>query len=318
VSPALSAIGDLTAIARGNRIEVYGVAGGELRRTVDHTSRITTVRFASQGHALVAGSEDGTLLVVRDDGAEAVRISVGKAALDVAEFLPDGRVVTVDADRRLVVLDIEGRVRVAEATAPSRVGALRVSSDGRRLVTIPSIYLPLPPVLWDVSRVRVVASLEGHGSQVYSARFVRDDREILTAGTDGTARLWDSETGQQRQTFFARSILLADAVLSPDGSMVIAGDLDGMLRFWDAASGAALWTLRAHKRFISGVHFEGDALVSRGAMGELTRWEIPRASAVGSSIERFDRLVRCGPLRFDEATGGLVTQSPPVSCRGPL
>ncbi len=315
VLPAVSATGDLTAIARGNRIEVYEAAGGKLRRTIQHASRITTVRFASNGHSLVAGSEDGTLLVVPEADAEAVRMSVGKAAVDVAAFLPGGRVVAVDADRRLVVLDVKRRELVSEVVAPSRVGALRVSSDGHRLITIPVINLPQPPVLWDLERMRLLALLEGHGSQVYNARFVRDDHEILTAGTDGTARLWDNATGRLRQTFFARSTLLIDAAMSPDGSMVVAGDTDGMLRFWDAASGAALWTLRAHKTLINGVHFDGDSLVSRGGRGELTRWLISRPSAVGSSIERFSRLVACGPLRFDEASGSVVSQSP--ACDGP-
>jgi len=95
----------------------------------------------------------------------------------------------------------------------------------------------------------------------------------------------------------------------------VGADADGLLRFWSASTGAALWNLRAHRWLISGVHFEGDVLISRGGLGEMARWDLPRPSAVGSSIERFDRLVTCGSLRFEPATGGLVTQSP--ACEGP-
>jgi WD40 repeat protein len=72
---------------------------------------------------------------------------------------------------------------------------------------------------------------------VFTARFVGDGHAILTAGGDGTARLWDGMTGQLRQVYRGSSRFLADATLTPDGSMVVAGDADGLLRFWDAARG---------------------------------------------------------------------------------
>ena len=313
--PALSSTGDLVAMARGSTVEVYELPGGRLIKTIHHGAPITAVRFASRGHGLVAGASDGTLLVVRDGDAEPQRASLGASAIDVAALLPDGRVIAVDAERRMTIFDVERQVRVAELQSPSRVEAIRVSSDGQRVITIPQVTVAQPPVLWMVEPARMVAKLDGHGGQAYSARFVRDEHEVLTAGTDGTARLWDAATGQLRQTYFAVPALLVDAVLSPDGSFVVAGDADGMLRFWDASSGSALWMLRAHKSMISGIHFEGDALISRGVFGELARWELPKPSAVGSSIERYDRLVACGPLRFDPVAGGLVTQSP--ACEGP-
>lgn len=166
----------------------------------------------------------------------------------------------------------------------------------------------------DLDPLTVVAPLEGHQGQVYSARFVGDGQDLLTAGTDGTARRWDGQTSRLRQTFFG-ALLLMDATLSPDGAMVVGADADGNVRFWDAVSGAELWVLRAHKALISGLHFEGDALITRAGTGYLARWELPKPTAVGSSVERFERLVRCGPMRFDGATGTLVTQFP--SCHGP-
>jgi WD40 repeat protein len=78
---------------------------------------------------------------------------------------------------------------------------------------------------------------------VLSARWVAGS-QILTAGSEGTARLWDGSTGQLRQIYQGGSRFLADATLAPDG-LVMAGGADGLLRFWDAASGRLLWALQA-------------------------------------------------------------------------
>jgi WD40 repeat protein len=109
---------------------------------------------------------------------------------------------------------------------------------------------------------------------------VRGGQEILTAGGDGTARLWDGATGQLRQTFRGGSRFLADATLAPDGSMVVAGDADGLLRFWDTSNGRPLWTLQAHKSHLVGVHFEGNDIVTRGFTGEVSRWTLPKPRVV--------------------------------------
>jgi len=113
---------------------------------------------------------------------------------------------------------------------------------------------------------------------VVSARWVAG-HQILTAGGDGTARLWDGATGQLRQIYEGGSQLLADATLSPDG-LVMAGGADGLLRFWDATSGRLLWALQAHTLQLIGVHVEGRDIVTRGFGGELSRWTLPGSEQV--------------------------------------
>jgi hypothetical protein len=71
---------------------------------------------------------------------------------------------------------------------------------------------------------------------------------------------------------------------------VVAGDADGLLRFWDAGSGAKLWTLQAHAAAVVGVHLEGRDLVTRGFMGEVSRWRLPESGRV---IEACGHHARC-------------------------
>jgi WD40 repeat protein len=101
----------------------------------------------------------------------------------------------------------------------------------------------------------------------------------MTAGADGTARVWNGATGTLLQTYRGWPGILRDAILTPDG-LVIGGDADGSLRFWDAASGAKLWTLPVHKSAVIGVHLEGVDIVTRGFAGEISRWTLPQSGAV--------------------------------------
>ena len=290
--PAVSSAGDRAAIARGHTVEVYELPGGRLLRTIAHGAPVNAVAFASAGRDLISGSIDGTLLVTRDNGAT-LALPTSAGGIDAAEFLADGRIVAADAHRRLRVYAPSGAV-LADLEIPTRIMSLRI--EGNRLVTVPIVPIytdnAAPPLLLDLERYRVIAQLEGHVGRVFSARWVAG-HQILTAGGDGTVRLWDGSTGQFRQLYSGGTRLLADATLTADG-LVLAGGADGFLRFWDAVSGRLLWTLQAHKSQLIGVHVEGTGIVTRGFSGELSRWTLPRSEQV---IEACDGQEHCAVMR---------------------
>jgi WD40 repeat protein len=248
--------------------------GGRLVRTITHDAAVSAVAFATTGRDLVSGGIDGSLRVTRDDGPS-IDLTIATGGIDAAAFLPDGQVVATDTSRRLRIHDASRAGLLADLPMPMRAALLRISLNGHRLLTLASYMQGAAPALWDLERYQLVGRLEGHVGQVRSARLVHEDREILTAGGDGTARLWDATTGRLVRTYHGGSRFFVDATLSPDGTMVVAGDGDGLLRFWEAATGQALWLLRAHKSHVVGVHFEGADIVTRGFGGDLARWQLP-------------------------------------------
>jgi WD40 repeat protein len=129
-------------------------------------------------------------------------------------------------------------------------------------------------------RYRMLARLAAHTGRVFSARFVSGGSAIVTAGADGTARMWNSESGELRQTYRGSPRFLGDVALTPDGAFVVAGGGDGLLRFWDAASGRQLWKLQAHRSSVIGIHVDGDDIVTRGQAGEFSRWTLPRSARI--------------------------------------
>jgi WD40 repeat protein/serine/threonine protein kinase len=273
--PAVSVTGDRAAVARRSAVEVYELPGGRLLRTIAHGAPVSAVAFGGNtGRDVVSGATDGSLLITQDDGVR-LALPALPGSVDAVGFLSDGRVVAADMQRRLRAYDSDG-VALAELELPARVASLRV--NGARLVTVP-VYTgsTAVPMLVDLDRPRVIAQLEGHVGRVFSARWVASD-QILTAGADGTARLWDGATGQLRRIYQGGSRSLADATLTPDG-LVMAGGA-GRLWFWDRDSERLLWALPAHASQIVGIHVEGGDIVTRGFTGELARWTLPNPGRV--------------------------------------
>jgi WD40 repeat protein/serine/threonine protein kinase len=276
--PALTTAGDLAAIARGTTVEVYALPSGQLIRTIVHRAAVNAVAFAPASHDLISGAVDGSLLITRGE-SDPVALPASSAGIDAAIILADGRVIVADASNHLRVIGPDQKALLMDLTAPSRIRLLRPSPDGRRLVAISTTREQSPPMLWDLDEYRLAGRLEGHVGRVFTARFVRGGHDILTAGADGTARLWDAATGRPRQTFQGDSHFLVDAALAPDGAVVVAGGSDGFLRFWDA-NGRLLWMLQVHRSYVIGVHYEGDHLVTRAFAGDVAGWSLPASDKI--------------------------------------
>jgi len=126
------------------------------------------------------------------------------------------------------------------------------SPDIRLVVTGPcEMQASTTLTLWDVGAGRRVFSWStGHallesptsptlaGALLWSA-FSTDGSRLVTAGVDGTARVWDTASGEAQFILTGHGAQIWYAEFSPDGQRLATAGGDGSARIWDLASGRA-------------------------------------------------------------------------------
>jgi WD40 repeat protein len=64
-----------------------------------------------------------------------------------------------------------------------------------------------------------------------------DGSWLASGGGDGTVRIWDVATGQQRAILTGHSRGVSAVAVAPDGSCLASGGGDSTVRIWDVATG---------------------------------------------------------------------------------
>ncbi|MFC9282080.1 WD40 repeat domain-containing serine/threonine protein kinase [Streptomyces collinus] len=138
---------------------------------------------------------------------------------------------------------------------------------------------------------RPPVTLFGHTGPVTSVAFSPDGRTLVTAGFDGTVRLWDVARRRANGRPLVKGPLSYTSVaFSPDGRTVAAGSADGTARLWSTARHRGIGApFRIGSGAIHGVAFgpDGRTLATGGDHGDLRLWEVPRGRQLGETFPRY-------------------------------
>ena len=80
-------------------------------------------------------------------------------------------------------------------------------------------------------------TLVGHRGEVYFVAYSPRGDLLVSAGKDGTVRLWNTTTWQQVRVIQASLTEVNVAAFSPDGKMLATVDDNGELKLWEIATG---------------------------------------------------------------------------------
>ena len=103
--------------------------------------------------------------------------------------------------------------------------------DGTRLAVASTIGI----WLYDTTTDRAIALLTGHTHRFVSVAFSPAGTTLASVSWDGTARLWDVQTGEQKQEFTGHTGWVESVAFSPEGATLASGSTDGTVLLWKVA-----------------------------------------------------------------------------------
>jgi WD40 repeat protein len=247
--------GGYVALASGpntRKLFVWKWRDGEPREITLPVHRIDGVSFSPDGKLLAAvenfGSllawevASGQLLFRQDSGDEEFSF------LHKPVFTPDGKTLAVLLRPRRS--SFAGKIQLLDAETGRSQGTLQTDSLGAGLAFTPdsrtlAVTCGCSVRLWDLASRREVTAIGDAHESYASSIIVSPKGFLLTAGDDGSVRVWDAATTRQRWKSMAEHWVRAIA-LSPDGGLVAASSLDDAVYVWDRRTGRQLYRLAGH------------------------------------------------------------------------
>jgi WD40 repeat protein len=82
-----------------------------------------------------------------------------------------------------------------------------------------------------------IQQLEAYDQCIGAISFSPDSKQLASASSDGTVRLWDSITGKQIGRYNGHSSPVRSVAFSPDGRHLASGSSDWTVRMWSVVTG---------------------------------------------------------------------------------
>ena len=115
--------------------------------------------------------------------------------------------------------------------------------------------------------------------------FTPDGSRVVSAGEDGTVRVWERADGREVRTF-GGGLPVNALALTPDGGRVVAGGIDGRVRVWDLEAGAEVLPglEGSDPSPVLGVAVspDGKAVASAGVNGAVVVWALENGRVLHS------------------------------------
>jgi WD40 repeat protein len=147
-----------------------------------------------------------------------------------------------------------------------------------------------------------------HEDEVQDANFSDNGALIVTASADGTAGLWNAQSGNPIRTLRGHRNWVHTARFSPDGKLVVTASWDGTAKIWETSTGNAICTLDPHAGKVFQANFspDGTRVVTASEGNSAQLWNVKTCQPAGPPMQHSGKV---WTARFSPDGNRVVTAS---------
>lgn len=269
---ATRVLSDAMQLNRSRTVQPYG------RQPPQQPHAIYSLTFSPDGKTLAWGSNDNTIAFWNMDEQEVEkRLKASTQALitPTLAYNPGGTILASGGDTGAITLWNPANYKIIASLHQivTPIYSLAFSPNGDTLAagTVKGAI-----VLWRVADRSLDRILLGREGDIFSIAWSRDGR--LAAGSGGSARVWNSATGETVAKLSGlQTDMVGSVVWSPDGKWLASGAHDGTIAIWDASTGQAIGAPLRHAEgavFSLAISPDGHTLASGGNDHTVILWDV--------------------------------------------
>ncbi|NJO90237.1 MAG: hypothetical protein HC831_15790 [Chloroflexia bacterium] len=177
--------------------------------------------------------------------------------VQLAIFSTDGsKIVTTGEDRTAKVWDVKTGHLINDFKTELPVKKIMFSKDGKYMYAVLEVGGVI--LKWNLKKGNAEKTIEAHPDLIPNAKFVNDEKQILTSSYDRTCKVIDIETGNELIVLKGHEYPVMDAAMSPDGNYIATAGYDGTFKLWDAKAQKEIYTKNAHTNWTTIIQFTPD------------------------------------------------------------
>jgi WD40 repeat protein len=258
--------------ATDSLVTISDVDNGAVLQKFHVGTGIVAATFSSDSTQIMT-TERGNVSKVWDahDGKTVATVQqVMSASVKNLEFSSDGAsIISAHVDGRAVIWDSKSaELKAVRGQLASPTKAADISRSANRVVVAYGDGMPVRSdqkpyaKIWDADTGQSRGT-EQAGRAVVEAGFSRNGKLAFALKDDGTAKVWDVETGKAsllgERSFYSSDNTFPDAELSPNGKHLALTISGGKIGIWTLESGKHLRTFIGPPSDVSSLRFSPDS-----------------------------------------------------------
>jgi WD40 repeat protein len=236
-------------------------------------TQINALCFSASGQSLALGGADGLLYLLNSaNGTTSKSLLVHSLSVNALVLQDESWIFSAGADKL---------VAITEAVSGSSLGSLDDLKDEGSAIAVEAgakefaIGLSTGQVQrYSIGKLTLINSMTNAQSRITALSYSPDGKYIAAGTTDGTAYVWNVQTGALVLNYLQKGTISSIA-FDPKARWMVSTALDGSLKFYDLEKRAGVKTMSEPDGFATFAAFANDEVLLTGSnKGIVRRWKV--------------------------------------------